>query len=96
MYFEQQNYSTALVDIREALSTVEHAGPRVKGFTLIGSGPVLAHRAVDKKDVKEVLALLDEAETYIGPAKGYPDPFHTGFDESWYFLTRSSSMTFHF
>jgi tetratricopeptide (TPR) repeat protein len=92
MYYEQQNYSAALIDIREALSEVKHAGPRVKGLTLVGSGPVLAHDATDQKDVDEVLELLDEAEKCIEPAKGDPDPFHIGFDESWYFIGRASSI----
>ncbi len=92
MYFEQRNYNAALIDVRYALSQREHTGPRVKGFTLVGSGPVLAHYATDKDDVGEVLDLLDEAEKCIDSAKDYPDPFHTGFDESWYFLTRASSM----
>jgi tetratricopeptide (TPR) repeat protein len=92
MYYEQQSYSAALVDIREALSQGKKAGPLVKGSVLVGAGPVLAHEAVDQRGVNEVLELLDEAEKCLGQAKGYPDPFHTGFDESWYYQARASSI----
>jgi transcriptional regulator with XRE-family HTH domain len=92
LYFQQHKYEDALRDIREALSEVENAGPQVKGLALVGSGPVLAHYATDKADVREVLSLLDKAEKCIEPAKGYPDPFRTRFDESWYYVLRASSM----
>ena len=55
MYFQQQNYEAALKDIRESLSQVAQAGPRVKGFVLAGSGPVLAHYATGKDDAQDVL-----------------------------------------
>lgn len=93
MYFEQQNYSAALVDIREALSETRQAGPRIRGLALVGSGEVLAHHAVDQNDVGEVLDYLDKAWKCADKAKGSPDPFRTGFDESWYFLARAFAIT---
>ena len=92
MYFQQKNYKAALEDIRKALSQVEHAGPQVKGVSLVGCGPILAHYATDKTDVQEVLDLLDKAHRYIEQAKGHPDPFRARFDESQYFLARASSI----
>jgi hypothetical protein len=92
MYFQKHDYKAATDDIRSALGFVDRAGPQVKGIALVGSGPVLAHNAVDRSDVQEILSLLDEAERCIEAAKGYPDPFRARFDESWYFLARASAL----
>lgn len=93
MYFEQQNYQAALTDIREALAITRKASPQIRGFTLVGSGPVLAHLATDHSDVLEVLKLLDEGETYVDQTKGAPDPFRTSFDADYCSLIRASTIT---
>lgn len=92
MYFQQQDYKASIDDIRSALEFVDRAGPQVKGVVLVGAGPVLAYQAVDQSDVREVLALLEEAEKCLDSAKSYPDPFRARFDESWYFLARASAL----
>jgi transcriptional regulator with XRE-family HTH domain len=92
MYFDRKDYKEALTDIREALFHIKQAGPQVRGVTLVGCGPILAHHATDKAGVREVMHFLDEAWKCIDPAKGYPDPFYRAFDESWYYLARASSI----
>src|SRR5258707_2544387 len=72
IYSEQQNYDQARKDIREALSIIEHASPRIKGLVLSNAGPILAYHATDQTDVNEVMSFLDEAYTYLEPAKNDP------------------------
>jgi transcriptional regulator with XRE-family HTH domain len=92
MHFQRHAYKAAVDDIRGAFHFIEKAGPQVKGVTLVGAGPVLAHHAVDQSDVHEILMLLEGAEKCLDPANGYPDPFRARFDESWYLLARASAL----
>ena len=57
-----------------------------------GSGLVLAHYAVDKTDITQIRQNLYRYWNCAQETRDDFDTFYTGFNESWYFVARASSI----
>jgi len=91
-HFEQDDLSSAQIDLEAAVPFAERSRGSVKGLVLLGTGLVHAHAAQTQADVQAAMELIDVSGSIVRAGTEDADEYNVRFTEGWYQLTRAEAL----